>query len=104
MKVEISEKDYWIAKCDTAINWITCERLRLQKVYNNKSRWYRFWHDDSIKSWHWSYEAQRIVAEIRTALSLEHVGIVYVDYWKLNHIVYYSSQKSIEEENIDEEE
>lgn len=100
MKIEISEKDYWIARCDTATNWITCERLRLQKVYKNKSRWYRFWHDDVFEPWYWCNHAQRIIEEIRTVLSLEHVETVYVDSDEFSLVVYYSSQKSIEEENI----
>lgn len=85
MRIEISDKQYWIEKCNLALANIRKRRVELQIEYNSKSWFYKLIHDapmpkyDDLRTPKWNSYGEWQIADLKQKLEYPNCDAIIIN-------------------------
>lgn len=102
MKIEISDKKYWIDLCDKALLNIKEERIKKQQYWDSQSWWYKFCKDkpiisdgyETITHHSWNTAGEWEIKDLKQKLELPNCGTIQINPYQydLNYILNWSKK------------
>ena len=101
MRIEITDKPFWIDKCNKAIKNIQEERLKKQEYWEKQSWWYRLRKDepnpavDDFYKPKWNSCGEWEINDLKKKLEISNCGTILINPYEhdLNYVLKWAKDR-----------